>query len=295
MTRPLHITVGLDQEPASALAVDWAIREASRQPCRITLLLAFDLLMVEPFDADSLLDRQRARVLEAVPEAVVDTALAEGSIPQVLTRYSTGSDLLVIGSHRTRHWQSVLSGNLPLTMARGSSCPIVIVPDDWRARSGSVVVGLDDDGSSDAALLRAAEFARTGNGRLRVVHAWMRPELAIDPVGLYLASESSDSEVRRAHRRRLDAAARRVSRRVPDLVVEEVLHEGDAVPGLVEVSGDAELVVIGSHRRGPIAGMLLGSVARGLLHHSPVPVCVVPPKREVASSARHVLRSGTRV
>jgi nucleotide-binding universal stress UspA family protein len=164
-------------------------------------------------------------------------------------------------------------------MTRALNCPIVIVPDDWTPRQGSVTVGLDDDASSDAALRRAGEFARVGSGDLRLVHAWVRPPEPTDPVSLYLGDRSDPQG---DHRQRLEWARRRLVRRQPGLTIHEHLYEGAAFAGLLHLSEQAELIVIGSHRRGPLAGLILGSVARQLLHFSKIPVCVVPPKRDVA-------------
>lgn len=281
MKHALRILVGVDSESASEMAVDWAIREAQRQPSEITLLTAVDLLTSDPLDDGELLDRERDRVLASAPAVPVSTAVVEGSIPEVLKRYARRSDLLVIGSHRSRHWQSVLTGNLPLGMARTLTCPLVIVPDDWKPRSGPVTVGLADDASSDAALRRAGEFAQVGSGDLRLVHAWTRRPEPSDPVSLYL---DTPSDPQRPHRQRLARARRRASRRLPGLTVHEHLYEGAAFAGLLHLSEQAELIVIGSHRRGPLAGLILGSVARQLLHFSKVPVCVVPPKRDMAQA-----------
>jgi len=60
-------------------------------------------------------------------------------------------------------------------------------------------------------------------------------------------------------------------------VVPEFVEPGEPAPKIIEVAKDwhADLIVMGSHGRGKVQGLLLGSVSQGVLHHAPCPVLVV--------------------
>lgn len=59
--------------------------------------------------------------------------------------------------------------------------------------------------------------------------------------------------------------------------VPEFIESGKPAFKIVEVAKNwpADLIVMGSHGRGKIGTLLLGSVAHGVLHHAPCPVLVV--------------------
>jgi len=46
---------------------------------------------------------------------------------------------------------------------------------------------------------------------------------------------------------------------------------------LVDRSRDAQLVVVGSHGRGRLRGVLLGSVSQAMVRHAHCPVAIVKP------------------
>jgi nucleotide-binding universal stress UspA family protein len=265
-----RITIGVDSGGAASTAIDWVIGWHRAQRAQITLVTAFDYLVDEVDLDDEVLEREAHRIREALPGAQVETAMADGSIPGVLKRSSREADLLVIGSHRTRHARSVLTGRLPLRIAEHAACPVVVVPNDWQPRSGSIVVGLGDNESSDAAVAFAAAQAADLGIELRVLHAWSPPSSSAELPSLVLDPD----ELRAAHADRLAAVAGRL--REQGGVVRESLHEGAAGFALVALAADAALVVVGTHRTGPIGELLVGSTAATLIRDSRTPVCVVP-------------------
>jgi nucleotide-binding universal stress UspA family protein len=80
----------------------------------------------------------------------------------------------------------------------------------------------------------------------------------------------------RAHRTLLTDAAQRIRDEHRGLAVVEQLYSDDAADAIVSAVGDASLTVVGSHGRGAIAGLVLGSVSHAVLLALPTPVAVVP-------------------
>jgi nucleotide-binding universal stress UspA family protein len=68
--------------------------------------------------------------------------------------------------------------------------------------------------------------------------------------------------------------------RHPDVPIQLVPAAGDAAGHLVAASRDADLVVVGRHRRRLLSPVrMMGSVTHAVLLHAASPVAVVPPSR----------------
>jgi nucleotide-binding universal stress UspA family protein len=269
----MKIIVGVDTGEASGAAVAWLIEQPFATDAQITLVTSFDMLMSDPLDDEEALEVRANRIRAALPSATVKTALADGAIPNVIERWAADADLLVIGSNRTHHTGSVLAGALPERLAAATAVPIAIIPDDWDGRAGDVVVGVADDDSSDDAVAFAADLAEREGRALRLVHFWQRPIPPTDPVTLYLGAPA---DLAAEHHGHLKAVADVVRARHPRLDVIEQSHEG-YVPHAFRAPGrSASVIVIGSHRRGLIAGWIVGSVGQRLITDSRCALCVVP-------------------
>jgi nucleotide-binding universal stress UspA family protein len=160
----------------------------------------------------------------------------------------------------------------------------------------SIVVPLDGSLFGEQALPFAVDVARRSAANLQVVH------VSVPLADMYTeAWPGFESTVNPALRRRgesyLDCIVRRLEPVVGrDVTVTSALLEGSISEVLQEyvVATRAELVVMTTHGRGPLARAWLGSVADGLIRRLSVPLFLVRP-REVPVALnmevplRHVL------
>jgi nucleotide-binding universal stress UspA family protein len=274
-TVPERIAVGVDSEAPSLVGAKWAAHRAAARGSSIELITAIDGLANDPLDVADRLAAVKAVVLEIAPDIDVTTLEVEGSIRNVLLQRSQLADLLVLGFHRSRPIRSALAGSVSLGVSAESGCPTVVVPDDWdegAARDSAVVVGLEADGSSDAAIEFAAN--EVGDGRdLHLVHAWRLPLASVDALEALVVERPQDIAW---HREVLSQAGDRVREDFPEVVVREQLTESFPARALVEAARHASLVVVGTHGRGQLGTLVLGSTARDVMYNSTTPVCVVP-------------------
>ena len=74
------VLVGIDDEAASQVAVDWVIERARRTPLHVTLFTALDMLGSNPITDDQLLETTAARIVSAAPGSQVKTITEDRSI-----------------------------------------------------------------------------------------------------------------------------------------------------------------------------------------------------------------------
>jgi nucleotide-binding universal stress UspA family protein len=267
------IVLGFDGSEPSLFALDWVAERAASHRTQVEIVMIGGTLLRDDSGRDSgLLDAER-RLRDRAPDAEVDSHRFPGKMPNSLLERARHADLLVVGSHRGRPIWSALSGWMPLRVASRSRTPVVVVPDDWEATTGRVVVGLDDDDSSLAAVDFAAREAAVSHVPLSLVHTWTMPTPQMEGSVVLLASPI---EARAGQRRILREAVARTQEAHPDLVITQVLEQSNPSSALLRAARGASLLVLGTHHRGVVKGALLGSVGRDVLAQCRIPVCVVP-------------------
>lgn len=278
------VVVGCDSSGESQNAVVEATREASRRGAELVLL---GVAEHRPYWPDSLAWVSRAEA-EAVQQAqaAADCALASAlatdrsvavriAIVQQadsleLDDMARHTALLVLGSRGDGGQPTFSLGSTSAELGRRFHCPILVVHDQGRPsekrRFGPdafVVVGMDFTAAVDGVLAVAAAEALIRDLPLVVVHALPSGKDA-DRAAIGEGWRKCREALREAH----------VPPGVPNRLV--ITHD-DPVPALLHRVGHADVLVVGTHGRGRLAGLVAGSVSRAILDTMSCDVMVVQP------------------
>jgi len=135
-----------------------------------------------------------------------------------------------------------------------------------------VVVGVDGSAESVAALRWAARYATATGARVRALLAWHYPGAAGGPP-IEKAPEAIHEQTDAQMHETLDAAIAKAGREAAG--VERGTAYGHPAQVLIEVSKEADLLVVGRHGHGAFTGMLLGSVSIHCVTGAHCPVVVI--------------------
>ncbi len=286
------IVVGVDGSASGKAALDWAIAEAESRRLPLLLISAWGV----DYAADALGPISQAvqqecravlrdaedRVRSATPDVAVTTHEAGGTAAAVLIAESARADTVVVGARGLGPLRGAFVGSTSMQVTAHASCPVVVVRQgSGEAPSMGVVVGVDGSQASAEAVGYAFAHASQRGAGLTAVHAW---DIEFTPGVLADATQAEVWARLEAGERALTAESLAGwAEKYPDVEVRTHVVRGHAVKELAAESEDAGLVVIGSRGRGGFRGLLLGSVAQGLIHRAHCPVAVVRPRETDAS------------
>jgi nucleotide-binding universal stress UspA family protein len=145
------------------------------------------------------------------------------------------------------------------------------------APSNSIVVGHDGSDSADYALATALELADQLHVPIIVVRAWSIATAPRPSNWVFGYVSSFDEYSAAVHDELVQDTHSTVKTFPAGSVRYRAVHAGPA-KGLIDLSRDALMLVVGSRGRGGLAGMLLGSVSEQCVRHAACPVLVVRPR-----------------
>ncbi|RZL82452.1 MAG: universal stress protein [Rhodococcus sp. (in: high G+C Gram-positive bacteria)] len=282
------IVAGVDGSQSSLDAVRWAARESSLRMTPLLLLACVTYLGAEdgPRLAAELrtrAERDLAEALEAARASADDgvtdirAELSHQYAPGALVDCSKGAEMVVLGRRGLGEFTGGLVGSVTSAVTRHAQCPVAVI-DGWSRVDNStkpVVVGVDRSPNSELAIGLAFEECVLHKAELIALHAWSDQDLstlALDAV------QEDRSAVETAERSVLADSLAGWGERFPHVVMRQTLVRDRPVRHLLELAGEARMIVLGCRGRGGFAGMTLGSTSAALLHTTPCPLLIARPR-----------------
>ena len=143
-----------------------------------------------------------------------------------------------------------------------------------------LLVAIDFSDPTDLILRVARRLAASLDASVWIVHAAEpEPDFVGYDAGPEVVRGQVAKELREEHRKLQEYADQL---REAGVEAKAILAQGSTVDVLLEMADKqgTDLIVVGSHGRGMVAEMLMGSVSQGLIRDGRYPVTVVPVGRE---------------
>jgi len=226
-------------------------------------------------EAQDALDEQAKVVASAGVEHLA--AIREGTVHEVIRDYAKEHemDLVVVGTHGRTGVSKLMYGSVTERVLKTVHTPIIVIPPEGGKMPSSIVMAYD----FSAPAKRAAEMARAIHGKfhgpLHLVHSYL------DVWGEYTDRGAVIGEAAEKRREALNLGLEEMLRKeaeelfsIDAQTIQTHLVTGDPAESILKVAEDvgATLISAGTTGKSGIERLLIGSVARRLLHDSKIPL-----------------------
>jgi nucleotide-binding universal stress UspA family protein len=281
------IVVAVDGSPASNFAACWAARDAAMRSVPLTVVYAVatptatwppvpypESLAVRLEDDGKKAIMHAIKIAEdAMPEdgkVAIGRELVYSTPAPTLIEMSNEAEMVVVGTSGRGLLARGVLGSVSATVVRHATCPVAVIRDEELPdQNAPVLVGIDGSPTSEHATELAFDEASRRGVDLMALHAWSDVTTEVP----FLDWATVEEEAQRS----LGESLAGWGERYPDVTVRRVIVRDRPAHHLIEAAESAQLVVVGSHGRGGLSGMLLGSVSNTLLHSVRIPVIVAKP------------------
>lgn len=288
---PRGVVVGIAPADDQSACLEYAATQARRRRCGVHLVHAIHPVYLGPAEmshlnllseqirreGEQVLARCAAQVRELLDDESlhVTTELVHGPVVPSVVAASEDAGLVVLQRRHLSAFTRIVTMSISSAIAAKAHTPVVVVPEQWQAgaRSGGVVVGVEDAETSLEVVRAALGAARESGTGLRMLHAWW----VSDYDGVVFEGEAGVQRTAKL-RAALEEGLAPLLAEFPDVTTELIVRHGRPADALVALSGTATLLVAGRHDPSVPFGSHLGPVTRAALRESACPVLVVDPR-----------------
>ncbi|MFF4481809.1 universal stress protein [Streptomyces melanosporofaciens] len=287
----LPLVVGVDGSESSLQALDWAVDEAARHGLPLHLVHASRWERYEErlpsfgtdrpsgeITAENIVASCAERATLLHPDVKVSAEVLPEDTVTALLEQSREAFAVVTGSRGRGALAETLLGSVSLAVAARAVSPVVVVRGGKSNRTGAlgrVVLAVGDLVEGSVAVRFAFREARARDAALHAVRSWRRP--AHPHAGQSLLEREATSLIYEEQAAGvLSQVLDQVEREHDDIAVHREVIEGPAHRVLLDVSEQADLLVVGALQRRDHTGLQLGRVSHAVLHRSACPVAIVP-------------------
>ena len=228
-------------------------------------------------EKEVLRERIEQQIRRAAPEGFdrIQAYLEEGPPHRVLARLARNlkPGLIVVGAIEERNRLLRALGSTADRVARQASCPVLIVRPGSAFPPGRILAPVDLSDTSAGALRAALGLLEQAGLRAAAVEALF----VLSPAEASI--HFSPDQISYLAREELKRFA---EREVPGVRIERKVRAGMPWEQILREAGEikADLMVLGTHGRGGLERLLLGSVTSDVLREAQCSVLVVPPVPE---------------
>lgn len=266
------VVAGYDGSKASEQALRWAVEEARMRFAPLVVCHAWQWPYPMPAISDESMEtlrRMGRHVLDTganlaralAPRLEVHAELETGPPSVVLRNRSSAAELVVVGQRGAGGFEELQIGSTAIQVAAHAHCPVVVVKQHFRPRTGLVLVAVDGANPERPELGPAFEEARLRQASLRAI--------------CLCPAEVEDTRETAARFHRTVAVWEEKN---PAVAVETAVQIGPHRAALQEAAEEADLTVVGDRAPGDPGELPLGLLCQALLRGAPGTVVVVPSR-----------------
>jgi nucleotide-binding universal stress UspA family protein len=194
-------------------------------------------------------------------------------------------DLIIMGTHGRKGLAHTFLGSVAERVTRLATIPVLLIRETNHTTSTTfqrILIAVDGSAASRKALHYADRLAKLTNAELHLVHVIPDiPPPLVDPIGVGGIAASltyNDTLKQLEHEAHIVMEVSRAEIATTNTVFHTARAQRERIPEvLVKYASEqhCDLIVMGTHGRTGFNRLLLGSVAEGVAHTTPVPLLLI--------------------